>query len=92
MSIRIFVTGKHDQGSEYGSINSSEGEGASHKERAPSLLSHPAVCVAHGRPDLPALLREEVDANSGRMSVTGKPTLVSSLPLFTVADPTRFTY
>ena len=37
----------------------------------PELLHHPAVRVAQGRPDLHALLREEVGANTGRLSVTG---------------------
>ena len=83
VSIRIFVTGKASaaaaeadarQCNEDDSVHSSEGS-ASHKEgkaHTPSLLSYPAVAVAQGRPDLPALLREEVDTNAGRMSVTGE--------------------
>ena len=82
VSIRIFVTGKASaaaaeadarQWNEDDSVHSSEGS-ASHKEgkaHTPSLLSYPAVAVAQGRPDLPALLREEVATNAGRMSVTG---------------------
>ncbi|KAH9915446.1 ferric reductase NAD binding domain-containing protein [Epithele typhae] len=34
------------------------------------LLQHPAVRTARGRPDLRALLREEVDGSRGRTSVT----------------------
>ena len=41
------------------------------KLAAAALLAHPAVRLATGRPDLHALLREEVDANWGRISVTG---------------------
>lgn len=80
IAVRIFVTGQSGQilpreGSwnEDESIHSSS-EGASpvNKTRPSSLLNFPAVQLAQGRPDLSALLREEVETNTGRLSVTGK--------------------
>ena len=55
-------------------MHSSDAASDAHKDEkapAPALLAHRAVQVAQGRPDLHALLREEVDANWGRISVTG---------------------
>ena len=83
IAIRIFVTAKtaalpgaetepaSQQWNEDDSVHSSEGTSQEGKAAAPSLLHYPAVQVAQGRPDLPVILREEVDANRGRMSVTG---------------------
>ena len=61
------------ESSDYGSTHSSgaDADGAWQKEGAPELLGHAAVCVTRGRPDLHALLREEVEVNRGRLSVTG---------------------
>ncbi|KAH9896468.1 iron reductase [Cubamyces lactineus] len=72
--IRISVTARNDQNhvlalNDNESVHSSEGTDPS-KSRPSSLLNLPAVQVAQGRPDLPALLREEVATNAGRMSVT----------------------
>ena len=61
------------ESSDYGSTHSSsaDADAAWQKEGAPELLGHAAVCVTRGRPDLHALLREEVEVNRGRLSVTG---------------------
>ena len=53
------------------SIHSSSEGTAVGRSRPPSLLSFDAVQVCEGRPELHSLLREEVDATSGRISVTG---------------------
>ncbi|KAI0367299.1 iron reductase [Pilatotrama ljubarskyi] len=73
--IRIFVTGgsaptlqKEGSWSEDESVHSSQG--ADGKAKPSSLLNFPAVQVAEGRPDLSALIKEEVEANTGRLSVT----------------------
>ena len=57
------------------SVRSSEDSSVPQKDEklaAAALLSHPAVRLAQGRPDLHALLRDEVGANTGRMSVSGQ--------------------
>ncbi|OJT05986.1 Ferric/cupric reductase transmembrane component 2 [Trametes pubescens] len=76
ISIRLFVTSGSTPGlvpadswNEDDSVHSSEGT-ATGKSRPSSLLNFSAVQVSQGRPDLPALLRAEVDANVGRLSVT----------------------
>ncbi|OSC98884.1 iron reductase [Trametes coccinea BRFM310] len=77
ISVRIFITARSGQSlanatsldDDKESAHSSEGTAPS-KSRPPSLLNFPVVQVAHGRPDLPSLLREEVEANTGRLSVT----------------------
>ena len=80
ISIRIFVTsGKVPElaqtetrsFNEDDSVHSSSDGTAIGKSRPSSLLNFPVVQVSQGRPDLRALLREEVDANTGRLSVTG---------------------
>ena len=53
------------------SVHSSSEGTAVGRSRPPSLLSFDAVQVYEGRPELYALLREEVDATNGRISVTG---------------------
>ncbi|KAI0746278.1 iron reductase [Daedaleopsis nitida] len=79
--IRIYVT---DRSSSLGSalnqirswneddsIHSSEGTSTAGKHSRPaSLLNFSAVQVSQGRPDLPALLQDQIDANTGRLSVT----------------------
>ncbi|TBU43175.1 ferric reductase NAD binding domain-containing protein [Dichomitus squalens] len=79
ISIRIYVTGRSASNetalrqvkswNEDDSIHSSEGTTVG-KSRPPSLLNFPAVQVNQGRPDIPALLHDEVDATTGRISVT----------------------
>ncbi|KAI8973096.1 iron reductase [Trametes punicea] len=77
IAIRIFVTsGKAEALSQDPSCNeddsihsSSEGTAVG-KSRPPSLLHFPAVQVTQGRPDLRAILREEIETNAGRLSVT----------------------
>lgn len=76
--IRLFVTSGSAPGlvpadtwNEDDSIHSSVEGTAIGKSRPSSLLNFSAVQVSQGRPDLPALLRSEVDANVGRLSVTG---------------------
>ena len=81
ISIRIFVTSGNaaptlaqtqDRSfNEDDSVHSSSDGTAIGKSRPSSLLNFSAVQVSQGRPDLRALLREEVDANTGRLSVTG---------------------
>lgn len=78
ISIRIFVTAQNAESlaregswAEDESIHSSEGASPAAKTKPSSLLSFPAVQLAHGRPDLSSMLREEVEANTGRLSVTG---------------------
>ena len=61
------------------------------KLAAAALLAHPAVRLAPGRPDLHALLRDEVAANTGHMSVSGQcsqhsRSLESSRPRLALAD------
>ncbi|KAI0710554.1 ferric reductase NAD binding domain-containing protein [Earliella scabrosa] len=77
--IRIYVTSKgagdrsNTQGkpwNEDDSIHSSAEVASIRKIRPWSLLDFPAVQVVQGRPDLPALLKEEIDASTGRLSVT----------------------
>ncbi|KAH9896466.1 iron reductase [Cubamyces lactineus] len=79
ISIRIFVTsGKVPElaqtetrsFNEDDSVHSSSDGTAIGKSRPSSLLNFSVVQVSQGRPDLRALLREEVDANTGRLSVT----------------------
>ncbi|KAL1938751.1 hypothetical protein VTO73DRAFT_11354 [Trametes versicolor] len=77
ISIRLFVTSGSapglvpaDSWNEDDSIHSSVEGTAIGKSRPSSLLNFSAVQVSQGRPDLPALLRAEVDANVGRLSVT----------------------
>ncbi|KAI0354098.1 hypothetical protein OH77DRAFT_1522024 [Trametes cingulata] len=85
ISIRIFITStsptsasgngptlKHARSwNEDDSVHSSSNDTAVGKTTTfSSLLSFPAVRVSQGRPDLGALLREEVEVNTGRMSVT----------------------
>ena len=41
------------------------------QSRPPSLFAYPSVQVIPGRPDLHTLLGEEIDANTGRLSVSG---------------------
>ena len=53
------------------SVHSSSEGTAVGRSRPPSLLSFDAVQVYEGRPELYSLLREEVDATNGRISVTG---------------------
>ncbi|KAI0777446.1 iron reductase [Trametes elegans] len=76
ISIRLFVTSgnvqPHPPGrawNEDDSVHSSEGTAVG-KSRPSSLLNFEAVQVLQGRPDLHAILREEVEATSGRISVT----------------------
>ncbi|PIL27014.1 transporter [Ganoderma sinense ZZ0214-1] len=52
------------------SVHSSSEGTAVGRSRPPSLLSFDAVQVCEGRPELHELLREEVEATSGRISVT----------------------
>ena len=83
IAIRIYVTSTPTTGSvdiassshtttwkEDDSVHSSD-ETAIGRSRPSSLLNFSAVQVTQGRPDIPLLLREEVEANTGRMSVTG---------------------
>ncbi|KAI0367300.1 iron reductase [Pilatotrama ljubarskyi] len=76
--IRIFVTSGSGSGAplaqgrswnEDDSIHSSN-DTAVGKSRPPSLLNLSTVQVTQGRPDLGSLLREEVETNTGRLSVT----------------------
>ncbi|KAI1792303.1 ferric reductase NAD binding domain-containing protein [Ganoderma leucocontextum] len=83
ISIRIYVTGKSGRSAadrnalgevkswnEDDSIHSSSEGTAVGRSRPPSLLSFPAVQVYEARPALDTLLRDEVDATTGRISVT----------------------
>ncbi|KAI0635361.1 iron reductase [Trametes polyzona] len=77
ISVRIFVTapGGHSiarEGSwnEDESVHSSEGTSPVAKTRPSSLLDFPTVQIAQGRPDLAVLLHEQVETNTGRLSVT----------------------
>ncbi|CDO76208.1 hypothetical protein BN946_scf184819.g8 [Trametes cinnabarina] len=78
ISIRIFVTSGNGAAlhqsqalGEDDSVKSvSEGTVVG-KSRPPSLLDYPAVQMTNGRPELAAILQEEVDASDGRLSVTG---------------------
>ncbi|CDO76209.1 hypothetical protein BN946_scf184819.g9 [Trametes cinnabarina] len=77
ISIRIFVTARNTQllndttslDDDKESVRSSEGTGRT-KSSPSSLLNFTAIQVVQGRPDLPVLLREEVEATTGRLSVT----------------------
>lgn len=58
-----------------GSFDDDSITGGSDNEKKDSLsevLTHAAVAVAEGRPELGALLRQEAEATSGRMSVSGE--------------------
>ncbi|KAI0354097.1 iron reductase [Trametes cingulata] len=75
IAVRIFVTGgsapslnREGSYSEDESVHSSEEAGG--KTKPASLLTLPAVQVAEGRPDLSALIKEQVEVNTGRLSVT----------------------
>ncbi|KAM5543941.1 hypothetical protein V8D89_002558 [Ganoderma adspersum] len=86
ISIRIYVTSKGGERSgkeadpnalgevrewkDDDSVHSSSEGTAVGRSRPPSLLSFDAVQVYEGRPELYSLLREEVDATNGRISVT----------------------
>ncbi len=94
INIRVFVTAQNAQpltneGSwtEDESIHSSEGVSPVTKTKPSSLLSFPAVQLAHGRPDLSSMLREEVEANTGRLSVTGMCNHRSICVLMTLLTP-----
>ncbi|OSC98885.1 iron reductase [Trametes coccinea BRFM310] len=77
ISIRIFVTSGNGmtlyqtqtvgEDDSVGSISEGTAVGRS---RPPSLLDFSAVQVIQGRPDLSSILREEVEAADGRLSVT----------------------
>ncbi|KAI0777451.1 iron reductase [Trametes elegans] len=76
IAIRIFVTSGDATSlapgqtpSEDDSVHSSENTDPE-KTRASSLLNLAAVQVSVGRPDLPALLRNEIESGTGRLSVT----------------------
>ncbi|KAI8973097.1 iron reductase [Trametes punicea] len=77
ISIRIFVTARSGRPlpgarvqDDNESIHSNFDGASPSKSRPLSLLDFPAVQVTEGRPNLPLLLREEVEANTGRLSVT----------------------
>ncbi|KAI0644002.1 iron reductase [Trametes meyenii] len=76
ISIRIFITSGNSipapqerEWNEDDSVHSSEGTAVG-RSRPSSLLNFSAVQVSQGRPDIPALLRDEVEVNTGRLSVT----------------------
>ncbi|KAH9855455.1 iron reductase [Lenzites betulinus] len=76
ISIRLFVTSGSAPGNapertwnDDDSVHSDEGT-AIGKSRPSSLLNFSSVQVTEGRPDLPALLRDKVEASAGRVSVT----------------------
>ena len=79
IAIRIYVTApntdvdtlRQDKSlGEDDSLHSAE-DTAFGRSRPPSLLNFSAVQVTHGRPNLHAILNEEVAASTGRLSVTG---------------------
>ncbi|KAF7964757.1 hypothetical protein HWV62_3260 [Athelia sp. TMB] len=75
VEIRIFVTGPNRSVpgmNRSGSFDDDSITGGSENEKKDSLsevLAHSAVTVAEGRPELGALLRQEAEATTGRMSV-----------------------
>ncbi len=85
IAIRIYITSQtSDQAEdkawkEDDSIHSADGT-LVRRSRPSSLFDFPAVQVIQGRPDIGALLQDEIDNGAGRLSVTGAHTF----PLVTV--------
>lgn len=87
VSVRIFMTGRGRLPDQTPSMDSDE-SGSAYEMMPPvmevrrPLLSFAAVQVAQGRPELNKLLKEEVSAAAGRISVTGKyPVLDFDVPM-----------
>ncbi|KAI0828502.1 iron reductase [Trametes gibbosa] len=77
ITVRIYVTSPNGQSvprdsswAEEESLHSSENASPATKTRPSSLLNFQAVQVSSGRPDLTALLHEQIEGTSGRLSVT----------------------
>lgn len=74
IDIRISVTGSSletlSQSFDDDSIHSGQDQDEKDKQ-PPSILKFPSVNVTAGRPNIQAMLQEEVDTTTGRMSVSG---------------------
>ncbi|KAH9855456.1 iron reductase [Lenzites betulinus] len=77
IAVRIYVTSQNGESvpregswAEEESLHSSENASPVTKTRPSSLLNSEAVQVFPGRPDLAALLHEQIEVNTGRLSVT----------------------
>lgn len=78
VSVRIFMTGRGRLPDRTPLMDGDDGSASAYEMTTPAmethrpLLSFAAVQVALGRPELGKLLKDEVSATTGRISVTGK--------------------
>ena len=77
ISLRIFITSLSTAGSELSDPTLCENKSTSEtimtgKDSFSPLSSLPGAKMEYGRPNLDALLKEEISSTSGRMSVSGK--------------------
>jgi ferric-chelate reductase len=83
VSIQIFVT---SGGTALSEIDSMDQDQILEKDdEHHDILATPWFNMENGRPDLKAILREEVNGAVGRMSVSGMSFVISSHPSFVVA-------